>query len=160
MSYNRHRKIRRKETGTFSLNITSMTDMFTMLLCFLLQTYATSDVQIDLENGVRLPVSSSLKNPSRAPQVTITTKEIKVDGKVIVKLTDGQLTQADLDPQNPQVIKALLEELRAKLAPDGNSDAVLLQADSSNNMAALSRYFTTISAAGFPKVKLATLVGR
>lgn len=158
MSYRRRRQ-RRVENTTFTLNITSMTDMFTMLLCFLLQTYATGEL-VQPEAGIRLPLSSSMKDPTKAPQVVVTPKEVKLDNQVIMTLNDGVPAKSDLDPRNPQVIRPLFEALHAKLAADAEHDAVLLQADSSKDMAALSTYLVTISAAGYAKVKLATVVGQ
>lgn len=159
MSYRRRFK-RKTESGVFLLNITSMTDMFTMLLVFLLQTYASSEFKIDPEAGVRLPLSSSMKDPSKAPQVVVSQTAIKLDGETILSLDGGAFKNSDRDPGNPAIIKPLYEALRAKLPADGSIDSVLLQADSTRSMADLNNYFTTISAAGFAKVKLATVVGR
>lgn len=159
MSY-RSRRPRKPAKATFSLNITSMTDMFTMLLVFLLQSYATSDIHIELDPNVRLPLSSSMKEPTKAPQVVVTPQEIRVDGEKVVILQNGAPNPSDLDPKNPQLIKPLLEVLKTKRPADGSQDAVLLHADAGRDLASLSSYFVTISAAGYPKVKLATVVGR
>lgn len=189
MSY--RRKIRtRPVTPTFSLNITSMTDMFTMLLVFLLQSFAASDVIIETENGMTLPLSNSLVNPTNGTQVLVGKTGIKVDGLVVVEFESGTLKPTDVDPKNKNIISPLLSTLKAKLekieaakleaqnkpnepAPVVNTgrstmvakakpidDSILLQADSNWDMAKLEPYFTTISAAGFAKVKLATVVGR
>lgn len=156
----RQRPLRRMN-GTFALNITSMTDMFTLLLVFLLQTYSTADFQPDLEKGISLPVSSSLKDPNRIPQVAITSDAIKIDGVVVAALEQGQPLAKDLDPQHPKMILPLFEALKAK-APKTASpdDAVLLHADAKATMTHLEPFLTTISLAGFAKVKLATVVGR
>jgi Biopolymer transport protein ExbD/TolR len=50
-----------KKNQSFTLNITSMTDMFTILLVFLLQSFAAGEVQIDAAEGVRLPSSTTEK---------------------------------------------------------------------------------------------------
>ena len=183
MSY--RRKVRsRHQVQSFGVNITSMTDMFTMLLVFLLQSFASSDVQIETEMGMALPVSSSMVNPTRSTQVLIGKNDIKVDGQVVAQLEGGTLKPADLDPRNKNIIAPLFTTLKTKLeqieankllatqpktaasaAPSQKEtpltdDSLLLQADSAADMAKLEPYFTTISAAGFAKVKLATVVGR
>ncbi len=186
-----HRKARKRTvTPFFALNITSMTDMFTMLLVFLLQSFAASDVHIDTESGMTLPLSSSLVNPTRSTQVLVGKNDIRVDGQVVVQFESGSLKPGDLDPKNKNIIAPLLTTLKEKLtkieanieakklaaqlpkvpvaANAGPSatqepltdDSLLLQAESSADMAKLEPYFTTISAAGFAKVKLATVVGR
>lgn len=184
MSY--QRRVRRKtQNPSFGLNITSMTDMFTMLLVFLLQSFASSDVQIETEAGMVLPVSSSMVNPTRSTQVLVGKNDIKVDGQIVAQLDGGVLKSSDLDPRNKNIIAPLLTTLKTKLEQiEANKlaavqpksepaaaipshkeapltdDSLLLQADSSADMARLEPYFTTISAAGFAKVKLATVVGR
>lgn len=157
----RARKPVRRESGTFPLNITSMCDMFTLLLVFLLQTYGTSEFQPDLEAGMQLPMSSSMKEPRKVPQVVVTRDAIKIDGEVVAKLTDGRPQAGDLDPHNPALVKPLFEALRGKAPAEPSlDDAVLLQADSRQTMTSLNPFLTTISAAGFAKVKLATVLGR
>ena len=52
-----------KQHSTFALNITSMTDMFTIMLVFLLQTYSTADLEIIPQKNVRLPASNTTNNP-------------------------------------------------------------------------------------------------
>jgi len=159
MSRRMRKQFRRQDNGIFSLNITSMTDMFTLLLVFLLQTYATSDVRIEMEEGVNLPISSSLKDPVKAPQVSVSSKEIKVDGEVVASLDNGSLKLTDVEKDG--LVKPLFEALRMKAPAEPTAnDAVILMADSSQDMSALNPYLTTIAAAGFAKVKLATVLGR
>lgn len=187
MSYKR--KVRKRvATPSFSLNITSMTDMFTMLLVFLLQSFAASDVQIETEPGMALPLSSSLVSPNRSTQVLVGKNDIRVDGQVVVQFESGNLKPSDLDPKNKNVIAPLLTTLKEKLEkieanklaaanpapapvepkvkgvsakePPLLDDTILLSADSASDMAKLEPYLTTISMAGFAKVKLATVVGR
>ncbi|MEQ1665743.1 MAG: biopolymer transporter ExbD, partial [Bdellovibrionales bacterium] len=61
-----------KRNQSFTLNITSMTDMFTILLVFLLQTFASADVQIDPIDGLRLPSSTTDKNPVEGVKISLT----------------------------------------------------------------------------------------
>lgn len=157
----RLRKPKVRSQGTFPLNITSMCDMFTLLLVFLLQTYATNEFQPDMEAGLKLPMSSSMKEPKRVPQIVVTRDAVKIDGEVVATLTDGRPQPADLDPRNPALVKPLFEALKGKAPTEPSvDDAVLLQADSRQTMTALNPFLTTISAAGFAKVKLATVLGR
>lgn len=157
----RLRAPRRRESGVFPLNITSMCDMFTLLLVFLLQTYATSDFQVEMDPDTKLPMSSSMKEAKRVPQVTVSKDSIKIDGQIVAQLTNGRPQPGDLDPQNPALVKPLFEALKGKAPTEPSAnDAVILSADSRQNMASLAPYLTTISAAGFAKVKLATVLGR
>jgi biopolymer transport protein ExbD len=166
MSRFKKRDFRRKGNTTFSLNITSMTDMFTLLLVFLLQNYATTVVEMDVDGKVVLPQSSTMKEPTPGPQVLVSETAIKVDGKVVLDLENGNVKSSDLDPRNKSIVMPLFEILqtKAKEMEERNKGAepssVILHADFKKNMGSLEPYFTTISAAGFAKVKLATVLGR
>ena len=151
-----------KKNQSFGLNITSMTDMFTILLVFLLQSFAAGEVQIDPVQGLRLPQSSTEKNPVDGARVSVTAKEIKFDQKTVALITDDKIDSAALDPNDKQFIKPLFDELKKlnsdneKLAKTGK---VLLQADEAIPYATLRKIMYTASMAGFPNLKLVTTVG-
>lgn len=151
-----------KKNQSFGLNITSMTDMFTILLVFLLQSFAASEVQIDPVEGLRLPQSSTEKNPVDGAKLSVSAKEIRFDQKVVALIKDNQVDTAALDQNDKQFIKPLFDELKKlntdneKLAKTGK---VLLQADQDIPYATLRKIMYTASMAGFPNLKLVTTVG-
>lgn len=150
-----------KKNQSFGLNITSMTDMFTILLVFLLQSFAAGEVQIDPVQGIRLPQSSTEKNPVDGAKLSVSGTEIKFDQKVVALIKDNQVDAAALDAHDHQFIKPLFEELKKlntdneKLAKTGK---VLLQADENIPYATLRKIMYTASMAGFPNLKLVTTV--
>lgn len=166
---------------TFALNITSLTDMFTILLVFLLQTYSTSDVQIIPEKDISLPISNVETNPVKAPSISISRTELKIEGRTIASLTDGNFRSQDLEGHDSNFIRPLFSELQAlakaqskDLSKDGavQKDAskglaegvakdgkIFLQADSSLSYQLIRKVMYTASMAGYPQLKLATVVG-
>lgn len=159
------RRFKLKPNNTsFTLNITSLTDMFTILLVFLLQNYSTSDVQVIPEKNVNLPVSSVEATPAKALNLSVSRSEIKVEGRTIASLQDGDLASADLEAHDPSFIKPLFAELN-KIDKDPNAKKefkegkILMQADSSISYNTLRKVMYTASMAGFPKLKIATLAG-
>jgi biopolymer transport protein ExbD len=155
-------KLKTQNTG-FALNITSLTDMFTILLVFLLQTYSTSDVQINPEKNVNLPVSSVEASPSKALNLSVSRTEIKVDGRTIASLQDGDFDAKDLEAHDQSFIKPLFAELskiekESKLA-EVKDGKILMQADASLSYQTLRKVMYTASMAGFPKLKIATIAG-
>lgn len=148
-----------KKSQSFGLNITSMTDMFTILLVFLLQSFAAGEVQIDPVEGVRLPQSMTEKNPVDGAKVSVSGKEIKFDQKVVALIKNNQVDTAALDANDNQFIKPLFEELKKlnteneKLAKTGK---LLLQADEGLPYSTLRKIMYTASMAGFPNLKLVT----
>lgn len=153
-----------KKNSTFTLNITSMTDMFTILLVFLLQSYSTSDVQIEPEGKIRLPTSTSEANPTPGVKISLSKEELKFDKTVISKLEKADFTPADLEAHDNQFIKPLFNELQKVNAGKNENDPkkitqILLQADRDLPYALVRKVFYTASMAGFPQLKMITTAG-
>ena len=150
-----------KRNQSFTLNITSMTDMFTILLVFLLQSFAAGEIHIDPVNGLRLPSSNTEKNPVNGVKLSASPTEIKVDQVLVAGIENNQVAKSALDPNDSQFIKPLFDELMKinkadeKLAKTGK---VLLQADQNLPYATLRKIMYTASMAGFPNLKLITTV--
>jgi biopolymer transport protein ExbD len=82
------KKATRRGGGAQELNITSMMDMMTIILVFLLKSYSTEDISVSGNEDLQLPVSTSLKPPKLAVNVVITLKEILVDGEAVLQLEE------------------------------------------------------------------------
>lgn len=194
MSRRKRFELKTNHNSTFALNVTSMTDMFTIMLVFLLQTYTTAEVQVIPEKGQNLPTSNIEVNPVLSLQVSISENELKLDDKVIMKLEHSDFATSDISKEDPNFIEPLFQALD-KLAKDEkakdekfqadiaagtvqmNVDAhgnripagkpnqgildgkILLKADRSMPYQTLRKVMYTASMAGFPKLKMATVVG-
>ena len=73
------------------LNITAMMDMMTILLVFLLKSFASSSAAITASEDVRPPVSTTRATPKDTVAVTITPKNILVGEREVVRLQNGQI---------------------------------------------------------------------
>lgn len=167
MTRRRKFEMKMNQNSTFTLNITSMTDMFTLLLVFLLQNFATSAVEINQVEGLKLPQSNSYKNPTDIIQVSVSLSEIKVADKVVAKVQDRLIASADVDPQDSNFIQPLFKELqerakdpKARKGEDQDNGQLLLQADRKLPYQTLRKVMYTASMAGFPHVKLITVLGQ
>lgn len=155
-----------KKNSTFFLNITSMTDMFTILLVFLLQTYSTSNVDLIPEKDLRLPSSNTTTNPIDSVKLVVSKELIKIDNNKIADMKNANFETKDIDPNDSNFILPLFTEL-SKIAKDEKlkenpaikEGRILLQADSSLSYNVLRKVMYTASMAGFPQLKLVTLVG-
>lgn len=151
-----------KKNQSFGLNITSMTDMFTILLVFLLQSFAAGEITIDPIQGVRLPSSTTEKNPIDGARISISPTELKFDQLKVADVQNNSISAAAIDPNDSNFIKPLFDELQKfnktneKLAKTGK---VLFQADRDTPYATLRKVMYTASMAGFPNLKLVTTAG-
>lgn len=69
------------------LNLTSMMDLFTIILVFLLKAQATNDMSLSPSRDLVLPISSADASPELAVSVVLSRREIRVDGEAVVGLT-------------------------------------------------------------------------
>ncbi len=151
----------------FKIQITSMVDMFVILLVFLLKTYSTSPVNINPKDGLRIPESTAVADPVDVVKLIVSQDGVFVEDKKIMELEKGRVPAAVADANDPSFLKALYEALdeRAKLAQqiskvndsfefDGK---VLMQADRDLPYEVLQKVMYTSMMAGYADVKLAVV---
>ncbi|MBL7542496.1 MAG: biopolymer transporter ExbD [Bdellovibrionaceae bacterium] len=148
-----------KKTGIM-VNVTSLTDMFTVILVFLLQTYNTSEVQIEPPKDLRVPTSLSEGVLTQGLEMTLSKDSLLLGKEVVAQIRDGDLAQNSKDSKDPNFIPALFESLE-KTSKDSTVKAVkdgqiLLIADRELSYAIIKKVMYTASMAGFPQVKLIT----
>ena len=94
-----------REVKEEALNITSMMDLMTIILVFLLKSYSTQDISIAGDADLELPSSTSQKDPELAVNLVVSGRQIVVDGVPVLQLTK------DPDEENPgQEIVAVPED--------------------------------------------------
>lgn len=89
---NRHhrslvKKPRRRDL-TFTLRLTSMIDVFTILLVFLLKSYSAEGQIMTPTKELTLPVSTATKNPETSSIIVVTPELLLVDGTAISSVQD------------------------------------------------------------------------
>ncbi len=96
--YSEHKRKKRKKyklagENISHLNLTPMMDIMTILLVFLIQSFATDPSAINITLDLRPPESTVEKPMEAATTVTITAKQILVDNEVVVELDQLQLAK-------------------------------------------------------------------
>lgn len=80
------RKKSRRQGTDGGLSITSMMDMMTIILCFLLKSYQTTDVTIESSPDLQIPTSTALAEIKKEVQLVVTRSQILVEGEPITTL--------------------------------------------------------------------------
>ena len=133
---------RHREPLEFSLNITSLMDVLTVLLFFLLKSFTVSSTSMDVTNGLRLPASSHEKKIEDTITLAFTPTEIRSGNEVLVRLSKGNFRPVDIGPDHRTLlpVQSFLKEqlvkrneifgksVDKKLLPPGR---LLIQADQS-----------------------------
>jgi len=76
-------------SGQVRLQLTSMMDMFTIILVFLLKTYSTQGQLINPSDDLTLPTSLASKVPEMGLELTVSADWILVNGKPISRTSDA-----------------------------------------------------------------------
>ena len=99
-----HKKQHKTDPGEARLQLTSMMDMFTIILVFLLKTYSTHGQLINPSQDLTLPSSMTQQMPELGLDVTVSSDWILVNGRPVVR-TSG------LESQGGYIIPGLRDEL-------------------------------------------------
>lgn len=161
------RYVNKRVPSTFKIQITSMVDMFVIMLVFLLKSYSTSPVNISPNNELKLPTSTSYSDPVDVVKLIVTQKGIFIEDRKVLEFENGQLKKGETDATDPMFIRALYTELdnQAKVAKgiseknesvtfDGK---ILMQADKTLPYNILQKVMYTSMLAGYSDMKLAVL---
>lgn len=81
----------RMETHEYPLNITAMMDMMTIILVYLLKSYASAPDNIQPSDDLKLAASMTRIKPEEAVPVAITKKGIMVNDKTVVTVSNGKV---------------------------------------------------------------------
>lgn len=156
----------RKKSGPFDIDITSLLDILTILLVFLLQSYNSSGVIINVPDGIELPKSSSETMNTFGVNIQVSKTNIWVDDKEVVNTETSDSQQ--LFDQGGRRIVPLYDALvkiketikqSEKLSPDAKkfSGIANLVVDKSIKYSYLKRVMYTAAQAGFKEYKFVVM---
>ncbi|MDZ4677545.1 MAG: biopolymer transporter ExbD [Oligoflexia bacterium] len=161
------RALRQNQSGTFALQITSMIDMFTIILVFLLKSYSSSVVDMAPMKDLRLPSSTATVSPVEALKLAVSKDGIYVDDKSIVVFENGQLPKSATDASDTRFIKPLFEALNTLAQKSKNiakqnenvtfDGKIVFQADQSLNYQLIKKVMYTATIAGYSDFKFAVV---
>lgn len=140
------------------LSLTSLLDMFTILLVFLLKSFSADGQMVTNTEDLILPESTSSKSPRSAPIIAVTKDWLMFDDKPLVKIED---LQADGDLLIPP-LQASLQQSRSFSEQLGQIDkrvgfngTVDIMGDREASFAVIKRVMFTCGQVGFNNMLLA-----
>ncbi len=153
------RKHRKRGDGTVKLNITSMIDMFTLMVVFLLKNYSAQGQLVTPANNLLLPTSSVEKNAEEALSVKVSATNIMVENTIVIdeKGYQAVLAQKDflVEPLYT-VLKKYCEEAKksSEIFKTEFSGKISIQGDVAIPYNVLTRIMYTCGQAGYPIMNL------
>lgn len=174
----RGRKSGGKRSVVAVLSLTAMVDLFTVLVVFLLQNYATTGEVLDIPEGVELPQASAVKQLKPANVVIVGEKGVQVNNELITDLATVRAQQDWLvEPIRKRVAELIDKGLQDK-ANLGNQIAkavnnikdsdkqepeidefrkMTIQADKELDFLTLKKVMYTVTEAGVYEINFAVL---
>jgi biopolymer transport protein ExbD len=157
-TFQRHLLTRKQKKATYKrvmvagLTLTSMVDMFSLLVIFLLQTFSTSP-ELMVTKGVTLPAAISARELEDSPILALTTDEVYVDQKLI-----GKVSTLLNDPAPLMGVLQNLREQWQKSHPSQKFNGIIsLQADRDVPSTTVSMFLGMLPTATYSTVQLAVV---
>jgi biopolymer transport protein ExbD len=116
------------------LNITSLIDVLTVLIFFLLKSMTVTSVVISPPADLVIPRTASDTPLEDSVSVSLSNQELRMNNEVVVKLTDGQFDKTDFDSDRRTLknLKTLLDKAaqeKRQPAADELPTKIIIQAD-------------------------------
>ena len=167
MSRARSMRIRRgKKKNAFDVDITSLLDILTILLVFLLQSYNSSGVVINVPKEISLPISRSESLNNFGVNVQVSKSQIWVNDTEIINTEDPAKAQI-FDEGGRRIVPLYNEMVKLKetvkqsekLSPEVKkfSGVVNLVFDKTLKYNYLKRVMYTCAAAGYKEFKFVVM---
>ncbi len=153
----RIKRMSRNRVRITKMNLTSLMDVFTILVFFLLVNSGSVEV-MEAPKNVKLPESRIEAKPRETVVISVSTEEVLVQGKLVAYVADilgGE--SAAMDP-----ISARLGELQENIIGPStltvaDAQEVTILADKSVPFAVVKRIMSTCTGAGYENVSLAVI---
>jgi len=163
-------RFRYKRPPEPKLQLTSMMDMFTIIMIFLLVSFSTKPDAFQLDRNIELPKSTAKMDYTKSVQLVLSKDKLQLDGELLGEV-DGERI-AGLDPadlkasQLYQKLRLCREEADTAAAVTENAgDApgaestkhVLFFCDRNHSFQTINQVIKTAGMAGYPNLQFAVL---
>lgn len=146
----------RRGSGEVRLQLTSMMDMFTILLVFLLKTYSTQGQLINPSQDLTLPSSKVQSPPEVGLDVTVSADWILVNGKPVEQTSVLEGIDGFIIPKLQESLNVFAKEGRTLEEQYGTkfSGKVTVQGDKNMPYDMLIKILATCGQSDFPNMRL------
>ncbi len=150
MGYGKSKANIRGKDKKVTLNLTSMIDMFTILVVFLLKSYSAEGQIVTLSDALTLPESRSDKKIELNLEIIVTNDAILVDGEPIVFVDESILSEGNPIPILVERLSDHLEYTRQMRGTiDETEMKVNIQGDVATRAILIQRVMSSCAQAGY-----------
>ncbi len=142
------------------LMLTSMMDMFTIILIFLLFSFSEHPETLKLGKDLDLPRSNSEAGYTKTIKIVLSKSELRVNDEVMSQVKDRQIVGlATEDLKSSSLFQRLKTYRESNKIKDSESQAqhVLFLCDKTHSFTTINNVIKTAGLAGFPNFQFAVL---
>ena len=164
-------KHKRKSAAAPKLMLTSMMDMFTIVLIFLLCSFSEKPETIKLDNELELPRSSAERNYDKNLKLVLTKSSLMLEDEIIAELENGKIKGIDeknlkssdlfkrLKEHYELSIKTVDEKKAAETDPEEKTPGreIVFLCDKKHEFKTINQIMKTAGLAGYPNFQFAVL---
>lgn len=157
----------KRSPSSFKIQITSMVDMFIILLVFLLKSYSTSPVNVTPNANLQLPQSTVSTDPVDVLKMVVSKTAVYVEDEKVADLKNNEFEAAQIDGNDKEFIRPLYDALDKKAQQSKDlskvnetvefDGKVFLQVDRDLPYSVLKKIMYTSMLAGYYDVKFAVV---
>lgn len=157
----------KRNVSSFKIQITSMVDMFIILLVFLLKSYSTSPVNVTPSKSLQLAQSTVSTDPVDVLKMVVSKSALFVDDEKVADLNNNEFDSTQLDENDKEFIRPLYAALDKKAQQSKDiakinstveyDGKVFMQIDRDLPYVVLKKIMYTSMLAGYYDVKFAVV---
>ena len=152
----RIKRMSRNKGGIPKINLTSLMDVFTILVFFLLVNSGQSEL-LDSPKEVKLPESNIESRPRETVVIHISPDEVVVQGVPVISMADVLASQGLIDPIGVRLAALKQSVIGRSTQVVAASEEVTLLADKSIPFDVIKRVLSTCTSEGYVNVSLAVV---
>lgn len=136
------------------LQITSMMDMFTIILIFLLFSFSNNPEAIELNKDLQLPESEAKLDYKENIELVLSRSNLKLENEVIAEIKNGKIIGL-----NPKELKQsnLYRQLKAYREKADKNELILFLCDKRLPFNTINTIMKTAAMAGYPNFQFGVL---
>ncbi len=146
-----------KKSGYAELNLTSMVDMLTILVVFLLQTFSASGELLTVQKNIVLPEAQNFKDLEQAPIIAVSRESVTLDGRLVAnaeQLNTENTVDWKITDLHDQLV-TLKNNFKLLHPSEPFAGTVIVQADKNVDFKIVKKVMYSCAVAGYANVNFA-----
>ncbi len=153
----RIKRMNRNRTKISKMNLTSLMDVFTILVFFLLVNSATTEV-LETPKRITLPDSTVESKPRETVVIFVSATEVTVQGEAVARVEDIQAMEGqDIEPISQRLAELSENVIGSNTMRVAESQEVTILADKSVPFNVVKKVMSTCTAQGYARISLAVI---